>query len=732
MFALRQPSNLLSRLIAVCVLPVAAPALAADGAAIYAQSCANCHGPELEGSESAGALVGRAFRERWPETSLDALRIYTQTTMPIDGPGSLADAEYHAIVNLIAGKNGYRVAPPPPEKPGLTVEWLHHRGDPGSTNYSPLSLINADNVGSLRIAWRWKSDNFGATLWPNLQTTPIMAGGVLYATVGARRSVVAIDAQTGETLWMHRIDEGARGTNAPRKGPGRGVALRRTAGESTVYFITPGFQLVALDARDGRRRVDFGTNGVVDLKASLGYDAIDARIGSSSPPLLVGDVLVVGAAFPAGSAPPSRAMPRGNISAYDAGSGEQLWVFDTVPQPGQHGHDTWQQESWSYTGNTGAWAPMSADPDLGFVYIPVEAATGDFYGGHRPGDNLFSQSLLCLDAKSGVRVWHFQTVHHGIWDYDLPAPPVLLDVKQAGAVIPAVLQVTKQGFVFAFDRRDGTPLWPIHERPVPASRLPGEQTSATQPIPSRPAPFTQQGVSDDTLNNLTPEVFAEAKRIASRYAAGPLYTPPSAISDSNGGTLMLPAAAGGGNWQGGVADPESGMLYVSATNTIGVAAMIGNPERSDMRYVASRVRPEKPFGLPLNRPPWGTITAIDMNTGDHLWQVANGDTPDYVRNHPMLESIELPRTGHNDRAGLLVTQSLLFAGEGAGMYVANEGGTRFRAHDKTTGAIVAEIDLGARQSGLPMTYAVDGRQYIVVAAGLPGQGGEFIALTVDD
>lgn len=734
-------------------------AQAGAGARLYARECAQCHGPDLEGGEAAAALRGAAFRRRWAGRSLAELHELTRTRMPLTSPGSLADAQYLELLAFVLHRNGFppgktllgdprtplaglrMIEPaakanelplPSLERPLEMTEWLHHRGNPGSQNYSPLSLINAGNVDRLQVLWRWRSDNFGPTPFPNLEATPLMAGGVLYATAGSRRDVVAIDARTGETLWMYRLDEGRRGETAPRKGPGRGVAYWRDAHEARVLFITPGYQLVALNASNGRPIDGFGTGGIVDLKTSLGQD-IDldgANLGSSSPPLVIGDVVIVGAAFAGGGAPPTKEMPAGDVTAFDVRTGKRLWVFHTIPRPGETGHDTWLDGSWRYTGNTGVWAPMSADPDLGYIYLPVEESTGDFYGGHRPGDNLFSQSLVCLEARTGKRVWHFQILHHGLWDYDLPAPPVLVDVTHGNRRIPAVAQVTKQGFVFVFDRRNGEPLWPIEERPVPPSDVPGERSSPTQPFPTLPVPFIDQGVQPGTLNDLTPEIHREALRIIANARSGPLYTPPSVVTDSNRGTLMAPAAPGGANWQGAVVDPVNQILFVSATNTIGLAGLTRDPERSNMRYVfvSENWKPEGPFGLPLARPPWGRITAIDLRTGRHLWMMANGDTPERIASHPKLQAIQLPRTGHNDRAGLLVTATLLFAGEGAGLFVADEGGTKFRAHDKLSGRIVAEVDLGARQSGLPMTYAIDGRQYIVVAVGAPNHAGEFVAL----
>jgi quinoprotein glucose dehydrogenase len=732
---------------------------ASAGRTVYGRECAACHGPDLEGGEAGPGLAGRGFRDRWNGMSLGEFVELTTRTMPVTRPAGLADAEYAAVVAFILNRNAYaagtdllpaeanalseiafvdpaRSEPVPlnavSAEEGLMVEWLHHRGTPGSLNYSDLDLINADNIANLEVAWRWKSDNFGPIPWPNLQTTPIMANGVLYATAGIRRAVVAIDAATGETLWMYRIDEGVRGDNAPRKGPGRGVAYRKDGTQETIYLISPGYHLIALDAKTGQPLASFGDGGIVDLKANIDQD-IDldtAPIGASSPPIVVNGVVIVGSAFPAGGAPPTKEMPVGNVTGYDAVSGERLWVFHTIPQPGEPGHETWLEDSWSYTGNVGVWAPMSADPALGYVYLPTEAPTGDYYGGHRPGDNLYSQSLVCLDAKTGERIWHFQTVHHPIWDYDLPAPPVLIDIEVDGREIPAVAQITKHGLTFVFDRRTGDPVWPIEEAPVVASDVPGERTAETQPIPTLPEPFMPNGVTVDSLNDLTPEILAEAKRLAAEYTLGPVYTPATVYTETNKGTLISPSGGGGANWQGAVADPESGIMYVSSGITLGILGMISDPDRSNMQYVQRGEDVPEPFGLPLLKPPWGRISAIDLNTGKILWEIANGDTPESIATHEKLAGVDLPRTGHQERAGLLVTRSLLFAGEGSGLYAMWGGGNLFRAHDKLTGEILAEVDLGVRQSGVPMTYAVNGKQYIVVAAGAPNHAGELVALTV--
>jgi quinoprotein glucose dehydrogenase len=732
---------------------------AAEGQVVYQNHCASCHGRGLEGSEAAPGLVGARFQEAWRSRDLAAF-VEMNLTMPTSNPGGLRDSMYESVVVFLLSQNGYpagdaalqlasavtskTILEDLGDRPPFTiassdsetvpaVEWLHHRGSPHGQNYSALDQIHAGNVADLEVAWRWKSDNFGPSPWPNYQVTPLMANGVLYATAGAQRTVVAIDATTGETLWMHRLDEGARGQAAPRKGPGRGVAFHRGDNEETVFVITPGYQLLALDAQTGRKLPAFGESGVVDLKLHLGVDLdpLTAPIGASSPPIVVGDVVIVGAAFSFSGAPRSPEALKAKITAYDVRSGELRWRFNTIPTSNEIGFDTWGEGSAEYTGNAGVWAPMSADPELGYLYLPVEAPTSDYYGGHRPGDNLYGQSLVCLDAATGERVWHFQTVHHPIWDYDLPAPPVLLDITVENKVIPAVAQITKQGLTFVFDRRTGQPVWPIPEIAVPQSTVPGEQTAATQPIPSLPEPFGRTGVTLDLLNDLTPEIYAEAKRIVEGYALGPLYTPPTLVVPDNGGTLVLPGSVGGANWQGAVADPDSGIMYVSYAVSPEVVGLVSDPERSTMRYVLRDAVLEGPFDLPLLKPPWGWISALDLNTGKLLWQRPNSRTPQEVRNHAKLAGVDIPDTGNDDRSALLVTKTLLFSGEGAGMYGSRWGGTLFKAHDKVTGEVIAEVDLGQRQTGVPMTYAVDGQQFIVVATGAPGEAGQLVALSLN-
>ena len=615
-------------------------------------------------------------------------------------------------------------------------EWRFYGGDSGSTKYSPLDQINRNNVKDLKIAWRWKTDNFGPNPEFYYEPTPLMVKGVLYTTAGLRRAVAAIDAATGETLWTYRMDEGQRGLNAARRNSGRGLAYWTDGTQERILLITPGYHLVALDSKTGRPIPDFGNQGVVDLKQGLDrpVDPIEGRIGASSPPIVVRDVVVVGAALVTGRAPKSKENAPGFIRGFDVRTGRRLWIFHTIAQPGEFGNETWEGNSWAYTGNTGAWGALSADEELGYVYLPVEDATGDYYGGHRLGANLFSSSLVCLDARTGRRVWHYQLIHHDIWDWDPPAPPILVDIRVAGRPIKAVVQVTKQAFAYVFDRVTGQPVWPIEERPVGASDVPGERTALTQPFPTRPAPFDRQGVTIDDLIDFTPELRAEAIRIASQYRIGPIFTPPSRGENPDGtkGTIQLPGSGGGANWNSGAVDPETGVLYVTSSTSPSLRALVNDPQQSDMNFFDGAPGgeggggPAGPQGLPLLKPPYGRITAIDLNTGDHLWMVPNGETPDEVKNHPALRGLNIPRTGKNIRGGTLVTKTLLFVGAAMRLY----GEPILQAFDKRTGERIAAIELPAVTSAVPMTYTLNGKQYIVVAVGGQNHPGELVALTL--
>jgi quinoprotein glucose dehydrogenase len=612
---------------------------------------------------------------------------------------------------------------------GTGAEWRVYGGDPGHTRYSSLDQINASNAADLEVKWRWVARNFGPNPFAASQTTPIYVNGKLYVTAGMNRSVAAIDPATGETLWTWRNFEGQdRLSGAPRVNSGRGVTYWSDGrGDDRILVVTPGYHLVALDAETGYPVPGFGRDGVVDLQENLRTrDGVPVRgsIGASSPAAVIGDVIVVGSALHVGMRPPSMVNTPGDIRGFDARTGRLLWTFHTIPEPGEFGHDTWLEDSWAYTGNTAAWAQISWDADLGYVYLPTEAATGDYYGGHRPGDNLFSTSILTLDARTGRRVWHFQTIHHDIWDWDHPTAPILADITIEGRPRRIVAQITKQGFVFVLDRVTGEPIWPIEERPVPPSDVPGEWTSPTQPFPTKPAPFERQGFSEADLLDFTPEIFRRAKEIASEYRWGPIYTPPSLQNAADGtrGTLTLPASTGGANWEGGALDPETGYLYIPSVTAPSFLSLVEGGSVSDMNYIAGGGRGQIAPGIPIVKPPWGRITAIDLSTGNHVWMVPNGDTPDFVAERLGLDPASIPNTGRASRAGLLVTRTLLFAGEGT------NGSSNFWVLDKRTGERIARLDVpSGTQSGVPMTFLHQGKQYVVFATSGGGQHSEIVA-----
>ena len=480
------------------------------------------------------------------------------------------------------------------------AEWTTYGGDLASTRYSPLDQINKDNFNKLEIAWRFKTDSMGPRPEFNFQVTPLMVDGIVYTTAGTRRAVVALDAVTGEMKWMHSENEGKRGESAPRLLSGRGLAYWPGSGGqgARIVYVTPGYQMVALDAKTGAPAAGFGKNGIVDLKRDddQPVDPITGEIGLHATPIIAKDVIVVGAAHLEGSAPKSKTHEKGFIRGYDARTGKRLWIFHTIPSPGEFGNDTWLKDSWAYTGNAGVWAQMTIDEELGMVYLPVELPTGDYYGGNRPGNGLFGESVVALDLKTGVRKWHYQLVHHGIWDMDIPCAPILADITVDGKPIKAIAQITKQGWVYVFDRINGKPVWPIVERPVEKGDVPGEWYSPTQPFVTKPPPFDRQGVSPDDLIDFTPALHEEGLKLVSRYKIGPIFTPP-VVSKVEGplGTLILPSATGGANWQGGALDPETNKLYVySVTAPSALGLVQPDPARSDFGYVLGVARANAP------------------------------------------------------------------------------------------------------------------------------------------
>jgi quinoprotein glucose dehydrogenase len=629
---------------------------------------------------------------------------------------------------------------------GVTVvsaqntEWRSYSSDPGSTKYVAIDQIDASNVARLRIAWRrpavdpqLKALDPAMTSPNNFRATPLMIGGVLYSPNGVGL-VEAFDPATGKTLWVQQPAEGAAGLRGDST---RGLGYWRSADEQRL-FVQRGERLTALDLKTGRAYKDFGEGGSVNLR--LGAEPY----GWTGAPRVCRDVVVVGSSM--SDSPPNKEGTSGDVRAYDVRSGRLRWTFHVVPRAGEFGVDTWKNDSWKYTGHSNLWSLISADEQLGYAYLPLSSPTSDMYGGHRPGNNLFSDSLVAVNCLTGERVWHYQLVHHDLWDYDLPAAPVLTDITVDGRRIQAVVQVTKQGFAFVFDRVNGQPMWPIEERPVPQSTTPGEQTSPTQPFPTKPPAFERQGVTVDDLIDFTPELRAAALEIAKRYVIGPMFTPPSIKGpgpNDTKGTVQLPGSVGGADWQGAAFDPQTGLLYVPSITGPFVADIVpGDPKNTNLTYTrGTREYPAAPMGLPLLKPPYGRITAIDLNKGEIAWSVPNGGGP---RDHPLLKPLNLPPLGNPGRSAPLVTRTLLFVGEGDPIMAAaarvppgmplslapGAGDRKFRAYDKATGRVVWEMDLPAGTTGAPMTYLFNGKQYIVLAVGSREHGAEYIALSL--
>ena len=631
------------------------------------------------------------------------------------------------------------VTPVLPQHGAPNGDWPYWGGDAGSTRYSALDQINKDNVKDLEIAWRWYSANYGPIPEFYFRATPLEVGGVLYTVAGERRAAVAIDAGTGETLWMWRMKNNPRWEKSPRRFSGRGLSYTEVNGKGRIIVVTPGYYMVMLDAATGRPVDKFGKNGIIDLQEGLGYEVdpvhgIDPKYGlitHGSPPIVVNGIIVVGNSHGRGYYPKQKENIPGHIRGYDVRTGKQLWIFHVIPKPGEYGHDTWEGDSWTYTGNISSWATLSADPELNIVYIPTDCPTGDYYGGHRHGDNLYGTALVALNVKTGKRIWHQQFVKHDIWNYDTPTAPNLLDIRVKRKKIKAIVQATKQGWAYVFDRKTGKPVWPMEERKVPASDVPGEKTSHTQLYPTWPLPFELQEVTVDELIDFTPELRAQAVELASKYRMGPIFTPPSLAEDPEDGTqgtFVMPGANGGANIPGGaVVDPETGIFYVASEKRHSVIRLVNDPEKSKMNYISlgpGGIR--GPQGLQLLKPPYSRIVAIDMNTGKHLWNIPNGNTPKSLKEHPALEGVDIPQTGNMAHAGLVITKTLLFSGEGRG------GDPWFRAYDKKTGEVVAEIELPAQTNHPPMTYMHNGKQYIVMPVAATGHPAELVALALPD
>jgi len=715
-----------------------------------------------------------------------------------------------SLIALAQGRGGTQGAGGVTSGASAGPNWATYGGNLASHRYSSAEQINKDNFKNLRIAWRLKTDFLGPTPDNLYSATPLYVNGVLYTTAGTRRAAIALNPGTGEMLWMHTEDEGPRGDAAPRRGAGRGLAYWSSpdGSDQRILYVTPGYRMIALNAKTGELVRSFGKDGAVDLKMDNDqeYDLITAAVGLNATPLVAGDVVVVGAAHFAATSPNTRPTAKGFVRGFDVKTGKRMWIFHTLPVKGEFGYDTWLDGAAERNGNVGVWAQMSADLDLGLVYVPTEMAATDYYGVNRPGSGLFAESIVALDLKTGTRKWHFQTVHHGLWDWDLPCAPMLYDVQIGGRTIKALAQPTKSAFLFVLNRETGEAIWPIEERPVPQSNVPGEKTSPTQPFPTRPPAFDRQGISTDDLIDFTPELRAQAIEQAKAYRLGPLYTPPGlATPDGPIGTLMLPSEVGGANWPGGSFDPETNRLYIHSHTIAYSLANIqqdlampgpanvagtlrggppaagapaaereeepaaggarggrgggggGRGGRGDGAAPSAPAAPAAPAagappvggrgagappaaqgggrggglrggttvqGLPIVKPPYDRITAYDMNTGNILWQKTHSSTPDNIKNNAALRGLDLPRLGQPGRTfiGVLTTKTLVIAGEG-GVHTNAQGQVvaLLRAYDKSTGEDVpGEVNMPAKQTGSPMSYMHNGKQYIVLA--VTGQG----------
>jgi len=675
-------------------------------------------------------------------------------------------------------------------------DWPAYTADARGTRYSPLDQISAANFNQLEVAWRFKTDNLGSRPEFKLEGTPLVVNGTLYTTGGTRRSVIALDAKSGELKWVHSYPEGTRGANAPRQLSGRGLAYWTDGrGDDRVLYVTPGYRLIALNAKTGQLISSFGTKGVVDLKVGVVFgneqpiDLETGEIGLHSTPTIVRDVVLIGSSMKEGMTITTHNNTKGLARAFDVRTGKVLWTFNTIPRPGEVGNDTWLNNSWAVNGNTGVWSQITADEDLGLVYLPVESPSSDYYGGKRPGNNLYGESLVAVDLKTGKRKWHYQLVHHPIWDHDVSSAPILLDVTIEGKPRKVVALPSKQSFLYVFDRVTGEPIWPINETPVPPGDVPGEWYSPTQPIPSKPAAYGRPGLRiPEEVIDFTPEMHAQALDNLEHYKwwkgdkflySGTLYNPPI-VGNVKGllGAVNLGNASGGTNWPGGGYDPETHTVYVQSAQAYVTSISLRTPPPgfSDIRYVAGRN--DQPFrlieapgtgaaadapqprrsapapaapaagstpppapaaaagllvqGLPIVKPPYGVISAINLDRGEIQWQVPFGETPDNIRNSPALKGMNIPNTGMNGSVGVLVTKTLVILGDSQITSVTHPRGAMMRAYDKATGKEVGAAWMPAPVSWSPMTYMWQGKQYIVIAVSGGNYSGEYIAYALPE
>ncbi len=611
---------------------------------------------------------------------------------------------------------------------GAMVEWPFYGADQAGTKYSPLTDINLETVSKLHVAWEWKTGELPLDQFETrpgmFEATPLMIDNVLYFSTPYHR-VVALNADTGAEIWSY--DPKSYQDGQPPNGTGyvhRGIAAWHDGGKLRIFLNTR-YRLICLDAKSGALVETFGDHGIVDLSHGLIWEIRKLDYTNTSPPIVYQNLVIVGNGV--GDRLVYHHDPPGDVRAFDARTGKQVWSFHTIPQAGELGNDTWGADSWKFTGHTNVWAPMTLDDKRGLVFLPVSTPSNDYFGGARPGANVFAESLVCLDAKTGQRKWHYQLVHHGLWDYDLASPPNLATITVDGRKIDAVVQLTKQGFAFVFDRVTGTPVWPIEERAVPASDIPEERASATQPFPTKPPAFTPQGVSLDDAFDLTPELKAEAQAQMKKFRIGPVFTPPSLE-----GTVMRPGNIGGANWGGGAFDPDTGTLYVKTTNSPTIARVVrakhdpSNPRAAevDAEWTGDLTATASFHGgLPLTKPPYAFLTAIDLNHGSILWQEPFGDSPQ-IRRNPALAGVTLPdRLGASGPMGAVVTKG--------GVVLVGGGDNALHAIDKTTGRELWSAPLSGRATATPMTYRTrEGHQFVVIATGV-GKGASLMAFGLD-
>lgn len=616
-------------------------------------------------------------------------------------------------------------------------DWLHHGGDHHSTRYSSADQVNAENVKNLKLAWRWdisEVEKDAPEKSRSYKSTPLVVNGMIYTITGIN-VVAALDAGTGKPVWVFdpKAYDKPRGTHGGLSQ--RGIEYWTDGKEERIILATAGLQLIAIDAKTGKQIMSFGEEGGwTDLGKGLGREINRSDFGINSPVIVCRDTIIAGSIV--NDFGHTQSLPPGHVRGYDVRTGKMKWIFHTIAQAGEPGVETWENDSWKYTGSTNVWSMMSADDELGYVYLPTSTPTDDHYGGARLGNNLYAESIVCLKADTGERVWHFQGVHHGIWDYDFPCAPNLVDITVDGKKIKAIAQVSKQAFTYVLDRVTGKPVWPIEERPVPASKVPGEKASPTQPFPTKPPAFDRQGVTEENLIDFTPELKEEAKKILSDYEIGPLFTPPIvAGQDGKKGLMQLPGMIGGANWPGAAVDPETGILYVQSITQPGFMGLVApDPNRSDLKYTrGGGGRNAGPKGLPLFKPPYGRITAIDLNKGDIKWQIPHGDGP---RNHPALKDLKLGPLGSNYYSGLaangtLVTKTLLFDNQDEPPALGGSAETGvMRAFDKETGKVLWENKIESAPISPMITYVNKGKQYFAFTVGGRGNKMELLAFAL--